>query len=425
MTEQALDFRTFLRTVRQYKAVAIITVVVGALAGVGYTVVDPPLPTSNALVLLPQSVTRFVQTQVVIATSEPVLRTALPQIRPRETMDALRIHIKATEMTSAIISISAKGETGAQAKSAANAVAESFVDYIGSKNSAFGRQTAELIPATLATKGSLLIQMLFTGAAGLLAGMIIGAIIAVWVGRNRRRLHQRDELAVAVNAPVLASIAVHHPSDAAGWLRLFEDYEPSSADEIALRRILRRSGAEVLSGRSGADGGRTLMVVSLHSDDRALAVGPQLAAFAASRGVPTALVMGPQQDEKATANLRTACESRPDSLPRRTRPLELVVTRDVDSYWIPEEVLAVVVCVVNGNAPRMADLMPATATFLAVSAGAARSEQLAKIAIRSAASGHRIDGVIVTNPDPGDVTTGYVPRPVGPPSRIQPTRVTG
>src|SRR6516225_6761807 len=62
--------------------------------------------------------------------------------------------------------------------------------------------------------------------------------------------------------------------------------------------------------RSGADGGgSSLIVLSLSSDPGALALGPQLAAFAASLGIPTALVIGPQQDANAVAALRAACGS--------------------------------------------------------------------------------------------------------------------
>lgn len=427
MTEQVLDLRTILRTIRQHKAAVIAAAFLGMLAGVGYTVANPPLPTSSALVLLPPSAARFIRTEVIIATSDPVLTGAVSQVRPGVTLDTLRAHVKASSLTSDIVSISARGQTGSQAKSAANAVAESYIDYIGRKNNAFGMLQAEVIPATQVTLGSLNIQMLVTAAIGLLAGAIFGAIIAVAVGRSRRRLRERAELAAAVRAPVLASIAVHHPTGAADWVRLLEDYEPSGAEANALLRILQRSSLEgVLAGQPGTEGAHTIMVVSLGSDDQALAVGPQLAAFAASRGVPTALVIGPQQDNKATANLRTACETKPDSLPRRSRHLELVVVHDGEDDWMPGAVLVVVVCVVKGSAPRIADLLiPATATLLAVSAGAATREQLARIATRSAASGHRIDGVVVTNPDAADDTTGYAPQLVGSASRIQPTRVTG
>ena len=426
MTEQALDLRTCLRLARQHKAVVIMAAVLGVLAGAGYTLVNPPLPSTRALVVLPWSAARFISSEVILATSAPVLTAAASHVHPPMTLDALRAHVKSSRMTSEIVSISATGQTGAQAKSAANAVAESYIDYIGRKKSPFGTVQAGEIPPAQVTQGSLNLQIVLTGALGLLAGTMIGAIIAVAVGRSRRRLRERDELAAAVRAPVLASIAVRPPTGAAGWMRLFEDYAPGVAETGALRRILQRCGLqEVAVGQPDPDNERTLMVVSLGSDDRALALGPQLAAFAASQGVPTALVIGPQQDEKATAHLRTACETRPDSLPRRSRDLELVVMRDGDENWMPDGHLVVIVCVVKGNAPRIADLMPSTATLLAVSAGAATGEQLARIATRCAASGNRINGVVVTEPDPGDQTTGRAMRSARSASRIQPTRVTG
>ena len=51
----------------------------------------------------------------------------------------------------------------------------------------------------------------------------------------------------------------------------------------------------------------SIAVLSLSSDPKALALGPQLACFASSLGIPTALVIGPQQDANVTAPLRTAC----------------------------------------------------------------------------------------------------------------------
>jgi capsular polysaccharide biosynthesis protein len=425
MTEQALDLRAFMRTVRQQKAVVIAAIALGVLAGVGYTVANPPLPASQALVEI-SSAARLIQTEVVIATSQPVLTRAVRHVHPPVTFDALRLHVKASSLTTGIVSITAKGQSGAQAKSAANAVAKSFIDYIGRKDSKVGKLAAEVLSeATQVTQGSFAVQMLLTGAIGLFAGAFIGAIIAVPVARSRRRLRTRDELAAAARAPVLASIAVRPPADAAGWIRLLEDYEASAADAGALLRILQCCGLEMVApGQLGSDGEHTLMVVSLNSDGRALALGPQLAAFAASRGVPTALVIGPQQDERATETLRAACGTRPNSLPRRSRDVELVVTPDGDDYWIQDAVLVVVVCVVKSSAPQVADL-PATSTLFAVSVGAATGEQLARIATRSAASGHRIDGVIVTDFDPADETTGYAPRPGGSASKIQPTRVTG
>ncbi len=427
MTEQALDLRTFLRTVWQHKSLVLASALVGVLAGVGYAVVNPPLPTSDALVQIPPSATRFIGTQVVIATSNPVLKGAVAHVRPPMTLEALRSHVRAARLTSGIVSIIASGKTGGQAQTAASAVAESYIDYIGRKNSAVGRLEADVLsPASRARQGSLVIHAILAGAIGLLSGVVIGAIIAVAAGRSRRRLRERDEIAASVRAPVLASLAVQHPTGAAGWMRLLEDYEPGPADASALLRILAHAGLDdAASGPPDPGRERALIVVSLDSDGPALAIGPQLAAFAAARKVPTALVVGPQQDDKAITSLRTACETRHDSFFRRSGQLELLVTGDGDSYQGPAGGLTVFVCVVKGNAPRMADLIPAAATVLAVSAGAATAEQLARIATRSAASGHRIGGVIVTNPDPADDTTGFSPQLARSAQRVQPTRATG
>ena len=139
MTEQALDLRTCLRLARQHKAVVIMAAVLGVLAGAGYTLVNPPLPSTRALVVLPWSAARFISSEVILATSAPVLTAAASHVHPPMTLDALRAHVKSSRMTSEIVSISATGQTGAQAKSAANAVAESYIDYIGRKKSPLAR----------------------------------------------------------------------------------------------------------------------------------------------------------------------------------------------------------------------------------------------------------------------------------------------
>ena len=51
-------------------------------------------------------------------------------------------------------------------------------------------------------------------------------------------------------------------------------------------------------------------VISLSSDQGALALGPQLAVFAASLDIPTTLVIGPQGAVNTAAALRTACTAR-------------------------------------------------------------------------------------------------------------------
>jgi hypothetical protein len=168
-------------------------------------------------------------------------------------------------------------------------------------------------------------------------------------------------------------------------------------------------------------GASSLEVISFGFDSRALALGPQLAVFAASQGIPTALVVGPQQDVKAAATLRAACAAPPSS----SSQLQVVV-RDHDGGARPRDTaLTVLVAVVDGQNPRVWNTTRTTATVLGVSAGAVTAEQIAGAAASAAAAGREISGILVADPDPNDHTTGRLPqlsrsaRPRGP------TTVTG
>ena len=165
-------------------------------------------------------------------------------------------------------------------------------------------------------------------------------------------------------------------------------------------------------------------MLSLSSDPGALALGPQLAVFAASQGIPTALVVGPQQDADVTATLRTACAAPPSASSKRPSQLRVTVSDD-DVDVQPDAALTVVVAVVDGRSPRMPDTMRTTATVLGVSAGAATAEQLARVAVSAAADGRDIAGILVADPDPADQTTGRLPQLARPAQRRMPTRMTG
>ena len=80
---------------------------------------------------------------------------------------------------------------------------------------------------------------------------------------------------------------------------------------------------------------------------------------------------------------------------------------------------------VDGEDPRVADTMRATATVLAVSAGVVTAQQLARVATSAATGGRDIAGTLVANPDPADHTTGRVPELSRPAHRRMPTRITG
>ena len=172
-----------------------------------------------------------------------------------------------------------------------------------------------------------------------------------------------------------------------------------------------------------ADGGSSLAVLSLSSDRKALALGPQLAVFTASLGIPTALVIGPQQDPNITATLHTACAAPPT--PERSRNLRVTVSDHGHAGRQPGAALTIIVAVVDGRTPQVADTMRAASTVLGVSAGVLTAEQLARVAASAATDGRDVAGILVADPISGDPTTGRLPELSRPAQHRMPRRMTG
>jgi len=339
-------------------------------------------------------------------------------IDPEVSLGTLHSRVRVSGVTPDILKIDAQGTTAAQATDTANSVANGYIAYIRSPGIPDARV---LEPATSATGNPLPIHLLVNVGLGAFLGMLAGAIVALAIGRNDRRLRGRDEIAGAAGVPVLASISVSHPANVAGWRRLVESYEPSSADGWNLRKALHQLG--VTSARGG--GGTSVAVISLSSDRGALALGPQLAVFAASIGIVTALIIDQRQDAKATATLRAACAVAPGTSSGRLGNLLAIAGHQKDIDQQPGPALTVVVAVVDGQAPRVAERMRTTATVLGVSAGAASPEQLARVAVSVANDDRDMAGIIVGDPDPADHTTGRFPQPSRRTLRTLPTRLPG
>ena len=257
----------------------------------------------------------YTATQEVIAASSQVLSTALPNVRPAMSLAELRSKVQIGSATPYVISVTAKGKTAADAETTANAVANSYVQYVNSTNSAAIHVSAQFLErATSAAGTAPLEQVVIYAVLGAVVGALVGTVIALAVGRNDRRLRERDEIADSIGVSVLASFPVVHPSDAAGWIKLLEDYKPGAQHALQLRKALQYLGtAGVYIDNGDASGRSSVTIMSLSSDPGALALGPQLAAFAASQGLPTVLVVGPQQEPDVTATLRTACAAPPAS----------------------------------------------------------------------------------------------------------------
>jgi len=432
MSEQALDLKRSVQIIRRHSLTVAIVAFLGLAAGGSYGFIQPPKLASTALVrivtpLSPNSANNTA-TMVVVATSDPVFSLALPNLPEDVTSKTLNEDVQARSQTPGIISITAEARTAPRAEAIANAMARAFVKYLGSPNSLSGGTVQALVqnPASAATGRPLAVRIVLFGAIGLLGGAVLGSIAVLAIRRRDRRLYSRDEIADSIGIPVLASIPVGHPSDAAGWVYLLTEYEPSAVDAWRLRGALRYLGL----GSDGADDmgqgeGMSLTVLSLRNDVGALALGPQLAVFAASLGIRTQLMIGPQQVPNVTATLRTACSGMVTVKSKWSRLLQVAV-RDQDNIRDQANVaLTVLVSVVDEQAPQIASRRHTNATVLGVSAGAATAEELARVAVSAADSGRQIAGILVADSDPADTTTGRIPHPTRMTVRRTPTHLTG
>lgn len=437
MNQQGLDLRRSSQIVWRHKILVGAVVVLGILAGGAYAYLNPPSLTSTALVVLPPPPQNaqaasggtapdpYTATQEVIAGSSQVLSAALADVRPAMSLAELRSDVQVGSVTPYVISVSAKGKTAADAEATANAVANSYVQYVNSATNTAEHVPAQFLERATGAAGSAPTKEIVVDALlGAVAGVLVGAIIALAVGRHDRRLRERDEIADSIGVSVLASFPVAHPSDAAGWITLLEDYQPGARHAWQLRQALHYLGMAAVNINNRDEGGRSsVTIMSFSSDPGALALGPQLAAFAASQGLPTVLVIGPQQEPDVSATLRTACGAPPAS---SKWPSQLRVTVSDDDIDAPlDAALTVVVAVVDGRSPRMPATMQTTATVLGVSSGAATAEQLARVAVSADADGRELTGILVADPEPTDHTTGRIPQLSRPAQRKLPTRLKG
>jgi capsular polysaccharide biosynthesis protein len=425
MSGQALDLRGSAQIVRRYRALVGTVALLGLLLGAGYAVLKPPMKSANALVVLPVS-NREIATQVVVARSEPVLSGALASISPKTSVADLRNAVLTKSLTGNLVSITATGSTATAAESAANGVADSFISYLSSGVSAVGHVQAKLVaPANTATGSSLSIRLALMAVIGAITGAVLGAIAALAIGRGDRRLRERDSIADAIGAPVVASVAVGHPSDPGGWSKLIAEYEPGVIHAWSMRRALNQLGLVDLDLDNSRDEDRpSVAVLSLSADRKALAVGPQLAVFAASLGVRTELLVGTQADENETASLRAACVALSDRGPIHHGNLR-VTADDRPPGRDDPDTLCMRVSVVDRQTPQVGDTPRATVTVLAISPGTATAEQLARVAVSAASDGRNIAGIIVADPDSADRTTGRMPQPGRLARRRMPARVSG
>lgn len=479
MTEHPVDIRNWLRPIWSRRRFVSLLAAVGLCAGVAFGIVNPPLPSATALVLLPPSSltsagtpTRDIPTEIDIVTSAPVLTAAGKSVSPALGFAAMKKLVTVTAPSQDILQVEAHATSGPEAERLADAVAHEYIQFVTTastktsdaavaglqqQSSQLTQQIQQLqtqintVTARLATEGaaspsgqqdSTLLGSLSTalqqvsleldnvnsqilssqvsgttqeaaqgtqllqratffqapskssiavaGGLGLVMGLLVGIIVAIVRGRGKRRLSTRQEISSAIGVPVLGSLHADRHDTSTDWSTLFENYAPDAVDFWNLRRILRGIVPE------GAVAPTQVRIVSLEGDNAALAVGPQLAVFANKVGTPSVLSAEPHPSLR---NLRAASTLR--------RPF---VSDGVESVNGVPGPLTIGSVVFDPDEPKL-DASPGPCV-LAVSAGFSSADELARVALAAADSGHSLVGMVVVNPYLGDNTTGLPPAAV-------------
>jgi capsular polysaccharide biosynthesis protein len=259
---------------------------------------------------------------------------------------------------------------------------------------------------------------------GLIGLLLVGGLTAwllVLFGRRDRRLRFRDQIADALGSPVIASVTSKVPRAAAGWRDLLSSYEPGTVDAWALRQTLRElafgDGPLTATAEQQEGRGHSITVITLSDDNRGLAMGPQLASYAASIGIRTRLVAAGRHE--SAAPLWAACYRSKGEEELRPGLVVGEPTRSADAD------LTVVLVVVDRRSPDLGQLEGSETTVVALSPGSATAEELARTAVTADDAGSRITGMIVADPDDLDRTTGRLLQHERAQQVPLPTRLTG
>lgn len=230
---------------------------------------------------------------------------------------------------------------------------------------------------------------------GALVGLVIGA--AVVILRRHQKLVSRDEVAEAVGVPVVLSLAVGRWSRTSNWLRLLKTRKPSDSEVWDINKALSRLDF--------LDGPPILTVITLAGDTSSVAAAVRIALATAAMNVNTALVV--TSDDASSIGLGTACD-RLSARNEAPRP-NLRLSKGSGDVTDPNTDLTIISIVIDPDQPKLPAFVARGIVVLAYSAGFADRDQLTRVLMAARAGGVMIKGVVVTNPSPGDRTSGAFP----------------
>ena len=270
-------------------------------------------------------------------------------------------------------------------------------------------------PASPGKQSDLVTDALTSVLGGAAACASLLALYLLFTNQRDPKLRSRDEIADAVGIPVVTSMRVRPPHSTHAWRELLRAYTPDSPDAWALRQLLHGLVPEAGTERPTTQG-FVLIVLTVSGDTAGLAVGPQIASFAAANGIATQLFAAQHHD--AATTLWAACSQHPE---REKMSAALSVTTVPDSRARAD--LTVRLVVLDRDTPEPdPDLVAGGTAVLAVSSGSATRRNLADAVVAADRVGLTVHGIVVANPEPLDRTTGRlsgvewvsptIPRPI-------------
>jgi uncharacterized protein involved in exopolysaccharide biosynthesis len=256
-------------------------------------------------------------------------------------------------------------------------------------------------PAANASNGFLRTVSLNLGF-GALSGLVLGLTVIVARESRASVLRFRSEIAAAAGAPAVASLTARRARKPSEWRALFNTYEPNANERWALRKLVR-----TVIGSAG-EGPASVTIVSLASDDAAIAVAPQLASFAASSGLRTVLVADPR-----TPSLSALHQVRDLAVMGVPPHANLAIVKEMPTA-VAADALAIdltVRMIVTDLSGVDIEASRGATTVLGVSSGAAAPDLIRAISEAAAAADAPLAGIVVANPESDDNSVGTVPVP--------------
>ncbi len=399
--------------------------------------------------------TRSVATQAAIATSTPVLAAAiaLKPVTSPVTVDDLRRSVHAKALTQDLLAVQVTAPRAADAERLANAVAAALVAYLNEPESSPGGRAAAQVGTQAASLATLVAQLHKLAAAaassgdtalltsirdelsqvsgeldalansmttlvtspsgtalvlqkardvsrpsdlrivvialiGLAGGLVAGAMVAFGLSRRDRRLRFRRDVESTLGLPVLASLTATACSSPTDWEAVLTGSNRDSIDSWNLRNLLSHVRHSTTSPAS-------VHVISFVEDRPAVAVGPALAAYSASRGLSTSLHTGGRPELE---DLRAAA-----SMADRTRTADPRLSVSGGDPGGDREI-DVAVGLVGSDREGVDEGRPPLRSVMAVSSGFATADDVARMALTIEDRGGTVLGLVMVNPDPSDRT---------------------